>query len=83
MVKMLQKKHSWEIDYNELDLGKRIGKGAFGSVFIAEWRGTTVAMKKVHSTSMSRKEMDVFFKEIQTIRYHAHIMRTPQIVSPI
>jgi serine/threonine protein kinase len=65
---MLRKKHSWEIDFNELNVGRRIGKGAFGSVYLAEWRGTTVAMKKIHNNSMSKKESDTFFKEIHTIR---------------
>jgi serine/threonine protein kinase len=71
-VKMLRKKHSWEIDFNELNLGRRIGKGAFGAVYMAEWRGTTVAMKKIHSNSMSKKESDTFFKEIHTISKLRH-----------
>lgn len=45
-----------------------VGKGAFGSVYAAEWRGTIVALKKIHSAEMSAAEMDTFIKEIHIIR---------------
>lgn len=79
-----RKKKHWEIDYNELIIGKRIGnswiyrgivtngllagKGAFGSVYAAEWRGTVVALKKIHSSDMSASDIETFKKEIQIIR---------------
>eukprot|EP00741_Cyanophora_paradoxa_P009331 tig00000144_g9039.t1 len=35
----------WEIAYEELRLGRRLGEGSFGVVFEADWRGTRVAVK--------------------------------------
>lgn len=75
-LKMLKKNHSWQIDYNELVLMDCIGKGAFGAVYKAKWRGTTVAMKKIHAQGMSKKEIDTFFREIHTISK----LRHPNIV---
>ncbi|KAL6074802.1 putative serine/threonine-protein kinase/receptor [Balamuthia mandrillaris] len=69
---MLMKKHDWEIDYNELEVSDCIGKGAFGAVYKSKWRGTIVAMKKIHSSTMSKKEMDTFFKEIHTMSRLRH-----------
>ena len=36
-----------QIDPTEIDLGKRIGRGSFGEVFKARWRGTDIALKKL------------------------------------
>ena len=40
-----------EIDKSELQIGKCIGTGAFGSVHQGSWRGTEVAVKVLHSSA--------------------------------
>ena len=37
----------WTIDYDDLELGRIIGKGAFGQVYLANYFGTEVAVKKL------------------------------------
>jgi len=37
----------WEVDFAELRLGKRVGRGAAGEVFHAFWKGTEVAVKRL------------------------------------
>jgi len=43
----------WDIDYDEISKFKTLGEGAFGTVFLAKWRGTEVAVKQL------RKEVQV------------------------
>lgn len=37
----------WTINYEDLDLGKVIGKGAFGEVYHGHYYGAEVAVKKL------------------------------------
>lgn len=37
----------WKVDFNNLDLGERIGKGNFGEVYKGTYLGTDVAIKKL------------------------------------
>eukprot|EP00727_Mastigamoeba_balamuthi_P007171 m51a1_g3074 putative protein kinase (587) ;mRNA; f:32885-35224 len=43
--------YEWEIPYNELELGKKLGEGTF--VYRAKWRGTPVAVKVLKSNVTS------------------------------
>ena len=36
------------IDVKELTVGRHIGSGSYGSVFMGSWRGTSVAVKRFH-----------------------------------
>ncbi len=35
----------WEVQWEELDIMRRVGRGSFGSVYLAEWSHTRVAVK--------------------------------------
>jgi predicted Ser/Thr protein kinase len=37
----------YEIPISELEFKRPIGKGAFGEIYVAKWRGTTVAAKTI------------------------------------
>ena len=61
------KKPAWYIPYEELSLGQKIGRGAFGDVLLAEWHGTSVAVKRlqnVHPSAHSdfRREVGLLHK---------------------
>ena len=45
-------KEDWEIKVQELTLIKQIGKGNFGEVWKGEWRGCSVAIKKVANSAL-------------------------------
>jgi EF-hand domain pair len=42
-------KFEWEIPYGELQLGSKLGEGAYGIVHRGRWRGTVVAVKTMHN----------------------------------
>lgn len=37
----------WKVNFDDLDLGERIGKGNFGEVYKGTYLGTDVAIKKL------------------------------------
>ncbi|KAG4169865.1 hypothetical protein ERO13_A12G109400v2 [Gossypium hirsutum] len=57
----------FEIDHSEVDMDEatRIGEGAYGEVFLVNWRGTEVAAKTIRSTIASNpKAKNTFLKEL-------------------
>lgn len=55
-----------EIVYKELSFGKKLGEGAFGTVYVGNFRGSTVAIKSLKP--MNEKDMLEFEKEIHFLR---------------
>ncbi|WAR29213.1 CTR1-like protein, partial [Mya arenaria] len=56
------------IPFSELSLSpeKKIGEGTFGEVFLTEWNGSAVAVKKLKVTQFSKRLEDDFKREILT-----------------
>eukprot|EP00029_Vermamoeba_vermiformis_P005913 TRINITY_DN2185_c0_g2_i2.p1 TRINITY_DN2185_c0_g2~~TRINITY_DN2185_c0_g2_i2.p1 ORF type:complete len:508 (+),score=31.83 TRINITY_DN2185_c0_g2_i2:73-1596(+) len=46
---------SKELKISEIQWGKRIGRGSFGEVYLATWRGTNVAVKKLSVHNLDRE----------------------------
>jgi serine/threonine protein kinase len=59
---------NYDIKYEELANMKVIGKGAFGVVYKAEWRLTTVAVKKLLNEISNEKEMEDFQAEVNLLK---------------
>ena len=55
-----------EIDVSDLDMGPVVGKGQFGVVHRASWRGTPVAVKKISIMGSRKDEIE---KEVAIHRY--------------
>lgn len=53
-----------QINFDEIDLGKKIGQGGFGDVYFASWRGTPVAVKKLRIQTVSKKRLRDFTDEV-------------------
>lgn len=51
-----QYKHVFQIKGTEISLGPRIGKGSYGEVYRARWRGIDVAVKKLPYYLIENKE---------------------------
>eukprot|EP01101_Sappina_pedata_P008391 TRINITY_DN4638_c0_g1_i1.p1 TRINITY_DN4638_c0_g1~~TRINITY_DN4638_c0_g1_i1.p1 ORF type:complete len:638 (+),score=270.87 TRINITY_DN4638_c0_g1_i1:222-1916(+) len=57
-------KFEWEIEYEELRMGEKLGEGAFGIVNKAKWRGISVAVKQLKINNMTNDVLADFQKEL-------------------
>ncbi|XP_021907744.1 probable serine/threonine-protein kinase SIS8 [Carica papaya] len=55
----------WEIPWDDLQLGERIGIGSYGEVYRAEWNGTEVAVKKFLDQDFSGDALVQFKSEVE------------------
>eukprot|EP00466_Bigelowiella_natans_P005905 jgi/Bigna1/78962/fgenesh1_pg.58_\ len=67
----LKKLSKWAISRQNLTIHKRIGQGAFGEVFLAEWKGNgLVALKTLRNTD--KVALNAYVKEAQLITALKH-----------
>jgi hypothetical protein len=71
-----------EIRYDEIKIQQQLGSGAYGSVFLGECRGETVAIKKLYKTNVNQDFLTEFRKEVAIFTYvpSLHCAR-PRLVS--
>ncbi len=67
---------SLEISYNELVVGLKLGQGAFGDVYQAEWRHSDVAVKQLKANNFSDEALTEFKHEASVMAQ----LRTPHII---
>ena len=58
----------WEIDPSELEIGRELGKGAFGTVLKGKLRGKEVAIKKLNVQEMDEDSLADFKQEVEIMR---------------
>ncbi len=68
------------IDYSELHLQRELGRGSFGVVWSAEWRGSTVAVKEVLGEGGKTSLVSEVAK-MQDLRRHENICNFIAIVA--
>jgi serine/threonine protein kinase len=69
---------SWAVDASELKFGRRLGAGAYGEVYEAEWRRSRVAVKRLLTAApLEEKAVREFFAEMEILSNarHDHIVR--------
>ncbi|CAD6337126.1 unnamed protein product [Miscanthus lutarioriparius] len=62
----------FEIQWEELTLGERVGLGCFGEVYRGEWHGTEVAVKKFLQQDISTDALEEFRTEVGIMRRLRH-----------
>ncbi|EGC30878.1 hypothetical protein DICPUDRAFT_4928, partial [Dictyostelium purpureum] len=73
LVKLKSTLKNYEIPYKELIMEKEIGKGFFGKVYKARWRGKSVAIKKITLTRFrDLSEQEIFDKELSIMSKLCH-----------
>ena len=75
----LASKGQWEfgsINWSDVKIGKKVGQGAFGAVYLGEWLGRRVAIKKLFRDDVDEAELATFRKEIEIMSRFSH----PKIV---
>jgi len=53
----------WSIPFEEIEIKKQIGRGSFGVVWQAMWRGSEVAVKQMLKQDLDQTEIDEFVRE--------------------
>jgi hypothetical protein len=72
-IQQLAKKTSdYGVAYAEIQFGKLLGKGSQGEVFLADWRGIQVAVKKVDTSIVPPAIIDEFCAEADIMRRLRH-----------
>ncbi|AVL95162.1 putative serine/threonine protein kinase receptor [Moumouvirus australiensis] len=62
----------WVIDYKEIQIGKQIGQGSYGTVYSGKWKGVEVAVKKFVKQKLSEKQMLDFRAEVALLSELSH-----------
>ncbi|XP_010242197.1 PREDICTED: serine/threonine-protein kinase EDR1-like [Nelumbo nucifera] len=62
----------WEIPWEDLQIGERIGLGSYGEVYHADWNGTEVAVKKFLDQDFSGDALQQFRCEVMIMRRLRH-----------
>ncbi|KAI0524930.1 hypothetical protein KFK09_004320 [Dendrobium nobile] len=73
---MLDDVAEWEIPWEDLVIGERIGLGSYGEVYRAEWNDIEVAVKKFLDQDFYGDALDEFRSEVRIMRR----LRHPNIV---
>ncbi|XP_042412344.1 serine/threonine-protein kinase EDR1-like isoform X1 [Zingiber officinale] len=63
---------NWEIRWEELIIGERIGLGSYGEVYRADWNGEEVAVKKFLDQDFYGDALDEFRSEVRIMRRLRH-----------
>ena len=75
---MITGKLSTRIDFDELQFGKVIGEGSFGTVFKGRWRENTVAIKVAKQTMLQMSYVrEDFIREVDLMEH----IRSPYIIT--
>ncbi|KAL6861759.1 hypothetical protein ACP4OV_017459 [Aristida adscensionis] len=62
----------FEIQWEEITLGERVGLGSFGEVYKGEWHGTEVAVKKFLQQDISSDALEEFRTEVGIMKRLRH-----------
>ena len=62
----------WVVSHDQFTLGEQIGRGAWGSVYEATFRGATVAAKRLHDLITYPDAIELFHREMQMALHCQH-----------
>ncbi|KAL3884067.1 hypothetical protein ACJMK2_030289 [Sinanodonta woodiana] len=63
-AEILEKYSGVVIEFDDIELGRKIGQGGFGDVYFARWKGSVVAVKMLRLQRVSKRRLQEFMNEI-------------------
>uniref|UniRef100_A0A0A9DR24 non-specific serine/threonine protein kinase n=1 Tax=Arundo donax TaxID=35708 RepID=A0A0A9DR24_ARUDO len=69
----------FEIQWEEITLGERVGLGSFGEVYKGEWHGTEVTVKKFLQQDISSDALEEFRTETVLWMQNSHIFHLAEV----
>ncbi|GMF26585.1 unnamed protein product [Phytophthora fragariaefolia] len=64
---------TWRIDYDSVVLVKKIAQGAFGEVWVGQYRNARVAVKRLIQGQVSLAASETFLREIKLMAWLEHL----------
>jgi serine/threonine protein kinase len=58
-----------QVDISEISIREKIGRGSFGDIYVGEWRGVEVAVKKIAYAHMSEKFIQELWREAHLMKF--------------
>eukprot|EP00727_Mastigamoeba_balamuthi_P013573 m51a1_g8839 hypothetical protein (1192) ;mRNA; r:429480-433740 len=62
----------FNIRKGEIELGKCLGKGRFGAMYMADWHGTTVAVRVIDKKAAPKEDQRLIKEEVLLLHKHHH-----------
>eukprot|EP00727_Mastigamoeba_balamuthi_P013569 m51a1_g8835 hypothetical protein (1703) ;mRNA; r:403593-413484 len=62
----------FNIHKGEIELGKCLGHGRFGSMYMADWHGTTVAVRVIDKKATPKEDQRLIKEEVLLLHKHHH-----------
>lgn len=66
---------NWQVPMSEIKFGRLLGKGSQGEVYLGEWRGSMIAVKKIDVRNVEEQVLEEFCSEAQIM----HRLRHPAL----
>eukprot|EP00727_Mastigamoeba_balamuthi_P013581 m51a1_g8846 putative golgi apparatus membrane protein tvp23 homolog b-like (1492) ;mRNA; r:470165-476907 len=60
------------IQRGEIELGKCLGQGRFGAMYMADWHGTTVAVRMIDKKATPKEDQRLIKEEVLLLHKHHH-----------
>lgn len=58
-----------QVDISEVAIKEKIGRGSFGDIYLGEWRGVEVAVKKIAYANLTEKFVQELWREAHLMKY--------------
>lgn len=62
-----------QVDISEVAIKEKIGRGSFGDIYVGDWRGVEVAVKKIAYANLTEKFVSELWREAHLMKYEQRL----------